>query len=281
MSRPEHTAAADEFYNRRESKKYTESGRIVNIQRTMAARAIELLNLPKGKPLLLLDIGCGSAISSAQLGRAGHVWVGFDVSRSMLELARGSRLKSGDVAEADIGQGVPLRAGVFDGAISISAVQWLCVKQTPNQNPAKRLKIFFKSLRKCLAFDARAVLQVYPENTDQMDMLADAARNAGFEGGIVVDYPRSMKAKKFYLCLWKFDRLPSRTKAMTSSSDSLLPPTRQFSSDRRKKKGNRKPKIRGSGGGEPAGRRRERTPSSSSINSTGKPRYRKKRKKRT
>eukprot|EP00470_Lotharella_oceanica_P015450 CAMPEP_0170190790 /NCGR_PEP_ID=MMETSP0040_2-20121228/50162_1 /TAXON_ID=641309 /ORGANISM="Lotharella oceanica, Strain CCMP622" /LENGTH=247 /DNA_ID=CAMNT_0010438729 /DNA_START=30 /DNA_END=773 /DNA_ORIENTATION=+ len=246
----------------------------------MAARAIELLNLPKGKPLLLLDIGCGSAISSAQLGRSGHVWVGFDISRSMLELARGSRLKSGDVAEADIGQGMPLRAGVFDGAISISAVQWLCVKQTPDQDPARRLKLFFKTLRKCLAFDARAVLQVYPENTDQMDMLATAARNAGFEGGIVVDYPRSMKAKKFYLCLWKFDRMPSRTQAMTSTSDSLLPPTVQFSSGRKKKKGRRKSKIRGRGG-ELVGRHESKPSSSMKTGGTkGRP-NKKRRRKRT
>ena len=32
----------------------------------------------------------------------------------------------GDVCLHDLGQGLPLRPGTFDGAISISAVQWLC-----------------------------------------------------------------------------------------------------------------------------------------------------------
>lgn len=32
----------------------------------------------------------------------------------------------GDLLLADLGHGLPLRAGAFDGAISISAVQWLC-----------------------------------------------------------------------------------------------------------------------------------------------------------
>lgn len=32
----------------------------------------------------------------------------------------------GDLLLQDLGQGLPLRPGMFDGAISISAVQWLC-----------------------------------------------------------------------------------------------------------------------------------------------------------
>ena len=36
------------------------------------------------------------------------------------------REAEGDLCLHDIGQGLPLRAGKFDGAISISAIQWLC-----------------------------------------------------------------------------------------------------------------------------------------------------------
>ena len=43
----------------------------------------------------------------------------------MLDVAR-EREVEGDLCLADLGQGMPLRTGVFDGAISISAVQWLC-----------------------------------------------------------------------------------------------------------------------------------------------------------
>mmetsp|Transcript_17954 Transcript_17954/g.26904 ORF Transcript_17954/g.26904 Transcript_17954/m.26904 type:complete len:213 (+) Transcript_17954:119-757(+) len=206
MSRPENTASADTYYNRKEAKKYTESGRLMAIQRSMTKRAIELLQLPKGKSLYLLDVGCGSAISSEQVGKKGHVWVGFDLSRSMLLLAKHRSRKRnsvGDMGEVDMGDGIPCRSGIFDGAISISAVQWLCVKQKKEHNPSKRLRRFFRSLRKCLVFGARAVLQVYPEDVPQMEMLVFHAKDVGFEGGIVVDYPRSLKAKKFYLCLWK------------------------------------------------------------------------------
>mmetsp|Transcript_37812 Transcript_37812/g.61486 ORF Transcript_37812/g.61486 Transcript_37812/m.61486 type:complete len:197 (-) Transcript_37812:979-1569(-) len=187
MSRPEHTAPAERFYNKREAHKYTESGRLVQIQRSMAKRAVELLNLPKGKSCLLLDIGCGSAISSEQISREGHVWFGCDISRAMLELAKNRSSSKGDLAEVDMGVGIPCRSGSFDGAISISAVQWLCVKQTPTQNPTRRLNKFFKSLRRCLVFDGRAALQLYPENPDQMNAILAAAKKAGFDGSKRVD----------------------------------------------------------------------------------------------
>ena len=50
---------------------------------------------------------------------------GLDVSAAMLDVAQ-ERGVEGDVCLHDLGQGLPLRPGTFDGAISISAVQWLC-----------------------------------------------------------------------------------------------------------------------------------------------------------
>lgn len=48
---------------------------------------------------------------------------------------------------------------------------------------------------------ARAVFQFYPENESQMELLTTQAMKAGFYGGVVVDYPNSAKAKKFFLVL--------------------------------------------------------------------------------
>jgi 18S rRNA (guanine1575-N7)-methyltransferase len=50
---------------------------------------------------------------------------GFDISQAMLEVAS-DREVEGDLCLHDMGEGLPLRPGVFDGAISISAIQWLC-----------------------------------------------------------------------------------------------------------------------------------------------------------
>jgi len=125
---------------------------------------------------------------------------GTDISPSMLEIAV-DREVEGDVCLHDLGHGLPLRPGAFDGAISISAVQWLCNADTTKNDPRRRLRKFFESLYSSLAKGARAVLQIYPENTDQAAMMTNAAMRAGFGGGLVVDFPHSTKAKKYFMVL--------------------------------------------------------------------------------
>ena len=58
------------------------------------------------------------------------------------------------------------------------------------------------SLFACLQVQGEhLLLQIYPENVTQATMLAEEAMKVGFGGGLVVDYPHSTRAKKYYLCL--------------------------------------------------------------------------------
>jgi len=100
-----------------------------------------------------------------------------------------------------MGQGLPFKAGIFDGAVSISALQWLCYANKTSHHPAKRLLQFFSTLFACLSRNARAVLQFYPENSEQVDLITTQAIKAGFFGGVIIDYPNSTKAKKMFLVL--------------------------------------------------------------------------------
>lgn len=100
-----------------------------------------------------------------------------------------------------MGDGMPFKAGAFDGAMSISALQWLCNADKAHHRPAKRLFSFFTSLYACLARGSRAVFQFYPENPSQIELITSQAMKSGFTGGLVVDYPNSTKAKKFFLVL--------------------------------------------------------------------------------
>jgi len=200
VRRPEHQAPPEIFYGVDEASKYTQNTRIMNIQAEMSERALELLALPDDQPSYLLDLGCGSGLSGECCEEQGHTWVGVDIAEAMLEVANQRELE-GDLALTDLGQGLPFRAGAFDGAISISALQWLCNADKAWHKPHKRLYAFFSSLYACLSRGSRAVFQFYPENGDQVEMITQQSMKAGFTGGLVVDYPNSSKAKKFFLVL--------------------------------------------------------------------------------
>lgn len=169
----------------------------------MTHRALELLDL--SSPSFILDVGCGSGLSGEILSSippdegGPHVWVGMDVSASMLDVAL-QRDVEGDLLLADIGQGVPFRAGTFDAAISISAIQWLCNAESSEVSPAGRLSRFFNGLYASLKRGGRAVCQFYPKNDEQKKMITTAAVKAGFGAGLLEDDPET-KNLKVYLVL--------------------------------------------------------------------------------
>jgi len=199
-SRPEHQAPPEIFYNDDEARKYANSSRMIDIQTSMAERALELILLPE-RPCLLLDVGCGSGISGEAITDAGHMWIGYDISKAMLNVAS-EREVDGDLVLCDAGQGLKLRPGTFDGAISISALQWLCNIDRKGHDPFRRLKAFFTNLYNCLRKGARVALQFYPETAGQVETITSAALRCGFGGGLVIDYPHSTKAKKTFLVIY-------------------------------------------------------------------------------
>lgn len=169
----------------------------------MTHRALELLSLTS--PSLILDIGCGSGLSGEILSSVPpseggpHTWIGMDIAASMLDIAL-QRDVEGDLLLADIGQGVPFRAGSFDAAISISAIQWLCNAESSDVSPQGRLARFFNGLYASLRRGGRAVCQFYPKNEQQRGMISSAAIKAGFGAGILEDDPGT-KNSKLYLVL--------------------------------------------------------------------------------
>jgi 18S rRNA (guanine1575-N7)-methyltransferase len=190
-------------YDDVEARKYTTSSRIQNIQASMTRRALELLDLQT--PSLILDIGCGSGLSGEILTTVDedeggpHTWIGMDISASMLDVAL-QRDVEGDLFLADMGQGVPFRAGTFDAAVSISAIQWLCNAESSETSPAGRLSRFFDGLYASLRRGGRAVCQFYPKNDTQRQMITQAAVRSGFGAGILEDDPGT-KNLKVYLVL--------------------------------------------------------------------------------
>ena len=86
MSRPEHNPkGATSFYNKKEALKYSTNNKMKQTQSILSKRAIQLLQIPAGVNGLILDIGCGSGFSHQKLLREGHLIVGTDINRTMLD----------------------------------------------------------------------------------------------------------------------------------------------------------------------------------------------------
>ena len=246
MSRPEHNPkGATSFYNKKEALKYSTNNKMKQTQSILSKRAIQLLQIPAGVNGLILDIGCGSGFSHQKLLREGHLIVGTDINRTMLDeivrhtTNRLNRAKYNsnnnnirnktygiaDLIESDMGDGLGFRRNIFDGVISISALQWLCYPSKRhkgnntkkkkkkkkynsgndnNVNPhgvEERLKRFFRTLRTCLRKKAKAVLQFYPETAIDCYKICKIANEVGFNGGLLIDYPAHMDGKKYYLVI--------------------------------------------------------------------------------
>ena len=223
--RPEHMAPPEVVYNASAAFKYRTNNRMNRIQKDMAIRALELLEIApipsaqrssgrsgrrprNATPLHILDVGCGIGLSGEVIEEYGHYWQGVDISREMVSVGLEKRTEDDHLDNSndsmivhDIGRGLPFRPASFDAVISISTLQWLCNADQSEHVPQKRLKRFFESLFMCLVHGGRAVFQLYPENDKQMHMIMHSAKRAGFGGGMVVDYPNSSTAKKHYLVL--------------------------------------------------------------------------------
>lgn len=118
--------AASQHYSRGEAQRYTAANRL--IQHELTLRCLGFVGLTQ-RQQLIIDLGCGSCLSSQVIAEAGHVWIGLDIARDMLLLGNAST-NGGKLVHADLAAGLCLRPGCrLDGAVSVSVLQWLCEPQ--------------------------------------------------------------------------------------------------------------------------------------------------------
>ena len=176
------------------------------VQQDLTSRALELLELPNDFPRLICDVGCGLSISGDVINESGNFWVGVDILRNMFYSEMVHLLprpfdSANSSVRCDVGEGLPFRPGVFDGAIGIDVLKWLFTVYPGCMPVPKRIKIFFETLHGCLQCGSRAVFNFYPKSTDQAELLATIATKCGFGGGIHTDNPNSTSAKEHWLIL--------------------------------------------------------------------------------
>ncbi|CAE6432253.1 unnamed protein product [Rhizoctonia solani] len=221
MSRPEYQAPPEIYYNDVEAKKYT--GKYVHTKpRDTGTNDLESSRaLEPSRGRLAIPVGYWVWVGTKrrnfrrariQLGGRRHISkhvrqvltsiLFIACSLTLLAEVALEREVEGDLFLQDIGQGFGFRPGSFDGAISVSVLQWLCNADASTHSPPARLARFFQTLHASLTRSARAVLQFYPQSDDQIQLIMGIAMKSGFQGGLVIDYPNSRKAKKYFLCLF-------------------------------------------------------------------------------
>ena len=202
-TRPEFQTSAQEYYNEEVAEAYTNNSRMMTVQRILSRRALQLLSLDK-RGQHLLDIGCGSGVTSETVCESGHCCTGVDISISMMHAAK-IRDKSVHLVKLDMRQGLPFRDSSFDAIISVSAMGWLFNLTNYNQTQSIVLETFMDGMYECLRPGGRAVLQFYFNSLTEVELFFEEAGKR-FSGGLIVDPPTSVMGAKLYLCLKKLQK---------------------------------------------------------------------------
>ncbi|OHT13835.1 putative methyltransferase WBSCR22 like protein [Tritrichomonas foetus] len=192
------------YYTEENVDKATANVHYVSVQRQLTERALELIELDNSTiPPMVLDVGCGTAISGQLFVENNINFVGVDIAPMMLlnAIKIVPPQTPNSFVRADAGQGLPFRAGVFDAAIGIDIIRWLFANYDGCEPSPKRLRNFFESLHGALRCGARAIFNFHPETTDQAELLSSIATRCGFGGGIHTDFPNSTKARVHWLVL--------------------------------------------------------------------------------
>ena len=190
---PEDYVLPEVYYSKERAKQYEQNSRIQQIQREMALRALEILEIQP--PALFLDVGCGTGLSMQVLNEQGFEGVGIDIAEPMLAIARQKGLK---VKKADFTIEIPFDSNHFDFVVSISTLQWIFHGFKP-EVILEKCKRTAAEIHRVLKPGGRAIIQFYPKNEEQLRLAGKIFRKIKFQVMQIIDEPDIPKRRKVFL----------------------------------------------------------------------------------
>jgi SAM-dependent methyltransferase len=150
---------------------------------------------------LALDLGCGVGFTSDILVEAGFTAIGIDVLVDMLAMSGTREIVTMNAKRARYHRALasatalPFRGTTFEFEASISALQWL--------STSKALQVLSTELARTCKAGACITIQQYSHSSDEVVALGSAMKREGFDGGILVDNPKSARRRRVFLLVRK------------------------------------------------------------------------------
>lgn len=177
------------YYTDEEVEKYARSGGMRRAQEKIAHRVLELLKLERGKSLL--DIGSGPGYTADVYRSEGYNVTCMDLIPKMIDKAKEKEFEAyvGDMRNI----GKLFGGRKFDGAVSVSALQWIKDKQ--------EIQGVAKGIYSVLDKEAPLIIQFYPKSERELKETASIFTQNGFHGQVIVDCPDIPKNRTTYLVM--------------------------------------------------------------------------------
>jgi 18S rRNA (guanine1575-N7)-methyltransferase len=187
-----------EYYKNDRLFNYANSKNMKKIQERITNRVVELLAF-EDSDKLILDAGCGPGFASSYLHHHGYKLVSLDLISSFLNVY--------DITDVNPICGdmcfLPFKPNIFDGIISISALQWV-YRENYKKLGKLRLIELVKSFYLVLKRKGVIIVQFYPKSTKILEEIGSIfVKHAPFEGGYIIDNQNNPKKRKIFIKLIK------------------------------------------------------------------------------
>ena len=158
-------------------------------------------DIENDKHHIILDLGCGTGFSSEILVKNENRVIGIDILNDMIRYAYQKKKLLNENLElilADINY-ISLKTQSIDHIISISAYNFITHNSHGLREKKKTLNNTAKYLNKLLKKNGRVIIELYPENDEELDLFTSSFTNNGFKGFKIKDNPNQKSGRTFLL----------------------------------------------------------------------------------
>ena len=155
---------------------------------TTTTTTTDTTTAPRDSLPLIVDVGCGTGLSSIGALDLGYTVIGLDYAPSMLHGACTALVAKG---RCDIREGIPVRTNSAAAVLSVGALHYLGMD-------AAACSSFMKHVARVLVEDGVFTAQFFPPEEGQVGLLEAAAGEAGLVGVGFQDQPHRTNARRWF-----------------------------------------------------------------------------------